>query len=114
MKIRFRKSKKQRMIVETIKNKISPGIEIPKPQAKGKFLVKGWGRRRNEVALVYTIPNHKNPAKPYQKGITESEFEATYRQLQSSGELTRRWFNEHLPACAKEGGCNFTTIGGIF
>lgn len=102
------------MIVERVKNEISSGDTIPKPNPKGKFLVKGWGRRRDQSALIYTIPNHKNPAKPYQKGICESEFEAAYHELKSSGKFSRQWFNSYLSACAKEGACNFTTIGGVF
>ncbi len=102
------------MIVETIRNEMSPGVEIPKPDPKGRFLVKGWGRRRDEDALIYTIPNHNNPAKPYEKGITVSEFDTAYERLRASGKLTRQWFDDHIPACAKEGSCNFTTIGGIF
>lgn len=102
------------MIAQTIRNEILPGMEIPKPLPKGQFLVKGWGRRRGEDALIYTIPNHKNPAKPYSKGITASEFESAYQQLHASGELTRQWFDDHISACAKEGPCNFTTVGGIF
>ena len=102
------------MIVDKIKASIKPGTIIPKPEAQGKFIVAGWGQRRSEPALIYSIPNHNNPASPYHKGITVSEFEKAYLQLQSSGEFTRSWFNMHLPACAKEGGCNFTTIGGIF
>ena len=102
------------MIIERIRNQISSGTEIPKPNPKGKFVVKGWGRRRGAEALVYFIPNHSNPSKPYEKGITVPEFEAAHEQLQTSGELTRQWFDQHLSACAREGSCNFTTVGGIF
>ena len=102
------------MIVERIRKSISSGIVIPKPEAQGDFVVKAWGRRRGESALVYSIPNHGSPRKPHEKGITESEFERAFEELRSSGELTRSWFNENLPACAKEGSCNYTTIGGIF
>jgi hypothetical protein len=102
------------MIVNKVRSFISPGTVIPKPENKGQFVVKGWGERRGEPALIYSIPNHSNSAKPYHKGITVSEFEKAYEVLERSGEFTRAWFNDHLPACAKEGGCNFTTIGGIF
>ncbi len=102
------------MIVKRIHAEIKSGMTIPKPEAIGDFKVKGWGMRRNNPALIYTIPNHNNSAKPYQKGITEPEFEKAYNQLTKSGEFTRAWFNQNLPGCAKEGGCNFTTIGGIF
>jgi hypothetical protein len=35
-------------------------------------------------------------------------------QLTNAGDFSRSWFEQSMPACAKEGGCNFTTIGGIF
>lgn len=91
------------------------GTVIPKPEAKDKFCIKGTGHRRGEEALVYTIPSHseKEP-KPYQKGVTFTEFFRAYTVLQETGEFTRQWFRDNLPECNKEGGCNFTTIGGIF
>ena len=99
-------------IVDEIKVNIQPGTNIPKPEAKGFFTVKGWGIRRGERALIYTIPNHKNSKKHNEKGITESEWTRAYNQLME-GDFTRSWFKENLSACA-EGSCNFTTIGGIF
>jgi len=91
----------------------SIGEVIPKPNTKKPFRIKGMGHRRNEEALIYFIPSHTRPS-PYQKGITLSEFESAYSQLKISGKLTRQWFNLNLPICAKEGSCNFTTVGGIF
>ena len=91
----------------------SQGMEIPKPEAKEAFRIKGLGTRRGETALIYTIPSHTGK-KPYQKGITISEFEKAYLELKKSGCLTKAWFNRQLPACAKEGSCNFTSLGGIF
>ena len=102
------------MIVDQIKKSIAAGTVIPKPEAKSDFTVKAWGKRRGEPALIYYIPNHGNPNKPHEKGITENELEKAFAQLQQSGEFTRVWFNAHLAACAKEGACNYTTIGGIF
>ncbi len=94
--------------------RIEPGTVIPKPRAKGEFVVKGWGTRRGERALIYRIPNNKNPGRPYEKGITVSEFEQAYEKIMTSGEFSSRWFNENMNECSKEGSCNFTTIGGIF
>ena len=102
------------MIVEKIRRAIPPGTVIPKPKAKAEFVVKAWGRRRGEPALIYTIPNRKNPTKPSEKGVTESELERAYEQLQRSEQLTHAWFKKNFPKCMKEGPCNFTTIGGIF
>ena len=102
------------MIIEQIRRIAQPGTVIPKPDAKADFIVKGWGRRRGENSLIYFIPNHINPRSPYEKGITESEWEQAYQQIIKNGEFSRTWFNQNMKACDKEGGCNFTTIGGIF
>ncbi len=102
------------MIVNRVRENIVSGMIIPKPEAKADFRIKGWGKRRGNTALIYLIPNHKTPENPYQKGITEQELEDAYTNLIASGEFTREWFNKNLTACAKEGGCNFTTIGGVF
>ena len=102
------------VIIDRIKLNIQPNMVIPKPEANADFKVKGWGNRRGQEALIYLIPNHKQPTNPYQKGVTVNEFIAAHNELIKSGEFTRHWFNSKLPACAKEGGCNFTTIGGVF
>ena len=99
-------------IVQTLQG-LPPGTVIPKPEAQGDFTVKGWGKRSGETALIYFIPNHNDPHKPHQKGITVGEWEQAYRQLLTTGEFTREWFNAQMPRCSMEGGCNFTTIGGI-
>lgn len=101
-------------ILAEIEKQIALGTIIPKPQAKGSFKVKEWGTRRGERALIYTVPSRKTPSKPYRKGITESEWVSAFDQLKSEGEFTRDWFEASMPACAKDGACNFTTIGGIF
>ncbi len=101
-------------LIDLIERRIRPGTVIPKPKARGDFIVKGWGRRRGERALVYFVPNHKNPSRPVQKGITVSEWQKASGQLFRTGEFTGKWFREYLPDCHEEGTCNFTTIGGIF
>ena len=102
------------MIFERIVEVAPSGTVIHKPAAKKDFIVKGLGKRRGEIALIIYIPNHKNPEKPYEKGINNSEIESAYRQLINTGNFTRSWFVKNLPACNSEGGCNFTTIGGLF
>ena len=101
----------RRKILELVRD--FANFEIPKPEAKKPFRIKGMGTRRGEEALIYTIPSHTRE-NPYEKGITVSEFEKAYRELQETGSLTRSWFNASLSACGKEGSCNFTTIGGVF
>lgn len=102
------------MITDRIKQEIRPGTVIPKPETTRPYEVKGWGCRRGRPALIYKIPPRAAGRKPAEKGVTDQEFESAYEVLNSSGEFTRVWFNENLPRCAKEGSCNFTTIGGIF
>ncbi len=101
-------------IVTDLENALRPGTVIPKPNAQADFIVKGWGARRGQRALIYNIPNHKVPTKPYEKGITGSEWEQAFERLTTNGDFSRQWFNRFMPAWAKEGGCNFTTIGGVF
>ena len=100
-------------ILAEIQSKIIPGTVIPKPQARADFIVKGWGLRRGERALIYTIPNHKTPTKPHEKGITVSEWIKAFKHLTDTGDLSRLWFDKSMRECAKEGSCNFTTIGGV-
>ena len=101
-------------IVELIKQNVTPGTVIPKPAARADFVVKRWGRRRGESALVYTIPNHRNESRPYEKGITESEWTNAHDRLTETGLVTREWFRSAMAECNAEGSCNFTTVGGVF
>jgi hypothetical protein len=102
------------MIVEQIRAKARSGVVIPKPEAKSDFIVKGWGRRRGEEALVYFVPNHENPGRPNQKGVNISEWKKAYSRVMSGEDFSRQWFETNMTACFDEGDCNFTTIGGIF
>jgi hypothetical protein len=102
------------MLLERILKVAPPGTIIPKPRAKGDFIVKGQGIRRGKPAIIYTIPNHKNRDKPGEKGINAAELDAAYNQLLSSGSLTREWFKKELPKCDAEGACQFTTVDGLF
>lgn len=75
--------------------------------------IKGEGESRGEKALVYCIPNNKNPKKPTTKRVTKSEFIKAYKQLCENGEFTKPWFNNNI-TCKKDGGCNFIMMGNIF
>lgn len=101
------------MLIERVRA-LQAGTVIPKPEATADFRIKGWGRRRGEAALIYRIPNHRSPEKRLEKGITVTEFARAYEELELSAQFTRSWFNLNLPAAANEGGCNYTTIGGVF
>ncbi|MDE5899659.1 MAG: hypothetical protein K2H09_10435 [Treponemataceae bacterium] len=92
------------------------GTIIPKPESENDFTIKGLGMRRGEEALIYRIPTNDPDKYPrgHEKGVTFTEFYKAYTVLQETSSFTRDWFDKELPKCAKEGGCNFTTIGGIF
>ena len=102
------------MIIDRIQQVAPPGTVIPKPRATGNFIVKGIGIRRGERAIVYTIPNHREPNNPHEKGVNASEFERAFQELTRTGQFTRQWMKEHLTNCFQDGGCNFTSIGGLF
>lgn len=90
------------------------GTPIPKPTSPDSSRIHRWGVRRGERAIVYAMPNHSNPAKPHQKGVTVAELRSAYARLVDEGTFTRDWFERNLSECAREGACNFTTIGGLF
>ncbi|WP_204353126.1 hypothetical protein [Tritonibacter mobilis] len=90
------------------------GTPIPKPRSADSSRLSRWGIRRSEPALIYSMPNHKNPSKPHEKGVTFNEFQHAFDRLMDAGSFSREWFNANMPACRKEGSCNFTTIVGIF
>ena len=100
-------------IISSIEAGILPGTVIPKPLTDAEHRVIGWGIRRGERALFYSIPNHKNPERPYAKAVTESVWQQAYEQLKSTGKFGYSWFISAMPECFKIGACNFTTIGGI-
>jgi hypothetical protein len=102
------------MLEKRVRAVAPPGTLIPKPAARRPFRVVGDGVRRGQRALIYSIPNHTDRRRPYQKGVTWRELERAYAELLRSGELTTEWFKKHLAACYEEGSCNFTTVGGLF
>ncbi len=93
---------------------LSLGTPIPKPMSADTSRLARWGTRRAERALIYSMPNHKNPQKPHEKGVTLNEFQQAFEQLLDTGFFSRQWFNSNMVACRNEGSCNFTSIGGIF
>jgi hypothetical protein len=101
------------MLERRIRVAAPPGTVIPKPAARRPFRVTGDGVRRGQRALIYSIPNHTDRRRPYQKGVTWQELERAHAQLRRTGELTTEWFRRNLAACYDEGSCNFTTIGGL-
>lgn len=100
-------------LVVELQQLISKHCKIPKPETNNEFRILRVGKRRNETAIIYSIPNHKNKNSHYEKGITYSEFSRVLSKLSSSGYVTRRWFNDNHTDCAKEGSCNFTSLCGI-
>lgn len=105
------------MSFEDVRQRIeamSIGSAIPKPKSSDSSRFVGWGVRRSERAVIYAMPNHKNPSKPHKKGVTLNELEKAYEHLVNNGSFTREWFNANMPGCRREGACNFTTIGGLF
>src|SRR3954462_1167426 len=101
------------IVVADILKRFPSGYSIPKPKAKAPFITVGIGMRRGEATIIYRIPNHRSTAKLL-KGVNESELNNAHAELERTGTLTRKWFNSELPGCAREGACNFTTIGGLF
>ena len=90
------------------------GTEIPKPAARHPFRIKGLGMRHGEQAIVYFVPSKDGVRIVTEKGVTKSELWDAYSNLLRTNEFSRAWFNNNLGRAAREGPCNFTTIGGLF
>jgi hypothetical protein len=89
-----------------------PGARLPGTA----YVVKRCGKRHHEEAIVYYIPNSKQPTKPDEKGFSSSELCHAYSQLLSTKEFTRVWFNSEIERGKFSGGapCNFLAIGAVF
>ena len=98
---------------ETLHKLAESNCKIPKPKSDKEFRILRIGRRRNQDAIIYSIPNNKDENQHYEKGITFSEFRKALIELQANGCITRDWFNKNLQECASEGTCNFTSLCGI-
>lgn len=96
-----------------LKELVDKNSRIPKPETNNEFKILRVGIRRNQPAIIYSIPSHINENIHYEKGITYSEFSSVLNELFNTGYVTRTWFNDNLPECAKEGSCNFTSLCGI-
>ena len=55
-------------IIGKIEAAIEPGTIIPKPLADGEHRVTGWGIRRGERALIYSMPNRQESRAPALEG----------------------------------------------
>jgi hypothetical protein len=64
--------------------------------------------------LVYHIPPKAGTTRASEKRLTTSAFRAAFEVLTQSGSITRRWFAAAFPELDADGGCNFTTLGGVF
>jgi len=81
-----------------------------------EYVVKGLGMRRHENAIIYYVPNSKQPAKPDEKGFTLSELHHAYQQLLSANEFARAWFDSEVARgnFGRGAPCNFLAIGAVF
>ena|ERR1035437_936397 len=90
------------------------GTRIPKPEAVGEFRIKGWVDSPDGEALAYKIPSHAIPPRPRSKTVSTRRFKLSFERLMTTGELTRSYFKTTATKKTDEGGCNFTTVGGLF
>jgi hypothetical protein len=103
------------MIIENIKTNVPPGTIIPKPRSREVYLVIGWKTNKSgEEVLEYSIPARSDTMKRSTKRIPSSVFREAYEVLCDKGEITKDWLASTFPKVDACGGCNFTTLGGIF
>jgi len=81
------------------------GTPIPKVDSTREYKIKQWSYRDGEERLSYTVAN---------KSIPVFWIRGCFEELRSTGELRTAWFRERFYHGKDLGGCNFTTIGGLF
>ena len=96
-------------IIEYVKA-IPKGTQIPKPESDEIYTVVGLGKSRGEPALVYQIPGKSKST----KRVPLSAFKWADEQLVTTGKLVHSDFTDAFPKVDNDGGCNFTTLGGVF
>ena len=84
---------------------LKPGAAIPKPRSGRPYRVKGWFVRDGEEWLAYSVAD---------KSIPVEWIRQSFAQLVTTGELRTRWFRSTFYEGRDRGGCNFTTVGGLF
>jgi hypothetical protein len=101
------------MLIDQIVKRIPVGTGIPKPESKRQFTFQGEVRVATERAIAYAIPSSNKENSVGRKKITASQLEKAYRELCSNGEVTKAWWVKNVTESDNEGGCNFTTFGGL-
>lgn len=100
-------------IVALLKN-LPVGTVIPKPEAVSEFRINGWVDSTDGEALAYIIPSHAVPPRAHSKTVSTRRIKLSFARLMTTGELTRSYFRTTGAKNTDEGGCNFTTVGGLF
>jgi hypothetical protein len=101
------------MLIDRILAKIAVGTKIPKPRSTGEFVFKGECEVDGERGIRYSIPSKTKSASAQTKRLSASQLESAYRELRTSGEISKSWWTENVASSSSEGGCNFTTFGGL-
>ena len=85
--------------------RLKPGACIPKPESRERYQFLGWVRVGGDECFAYSVANKAIPKWWIRDCLTE---------LMQTGELRTKWFRKTFYGSKDLGGCNFTTIGGLF
>ena len=69
--------------------------------------------------ILYIHEDNENNFLKYSTGnsgkiVSKAEFREAYQRLLDNHNFTKLWYIDNFPIKAKNSGCNYTTIGGIF
>lgn len=80
----------------------------------GKYRLIGARKFRQEnVCILYTIPNNKNPKLPHIKAIQREEMDKLWSILMQNRFITSRDCDALFPELYNEGSCYFSAFYGI-
>ena len=93
---------------------IPTGTTIHITRVKGKYRFIGIRpHRKKNKAIIYSIPNRKNPRTPNFKGFQSKEADEAWAQLIKRKKISRKWFERYLPELVSEGPCYWSAFYGI-
>jgi hypothetical protein len=81
------------------------GTSIPKVESTRNHQIKDWSFKGTKESFSYTVAS---------KSMRVSWIRGCFEELGKTGELRTAWFRESFYDGEDLGGCNFTTIGGLF
>lgn len=90
------------MDINYFKNNICDGMNFNKVRGSSSII------KVTDDGFTYSIGNNGN-----KKKVTFEEVEKAIKEIEATGSINRKWYEQLFPKRANSNPCNFTSIGGV-